>query len=287
MSNMEHLIITIRPAQSDNELLRVSDAMQQVIDSLKLLAEAERAISSPEKSFEWRLERASTASPFTIVARAEAIHPHVDVSEQVRKVKAEFSSGIRKLIQIRELPWWMGPDAVNLARSVFARTQNGIGNTEIEIAPNDKLFIDRKEAAAGIEAIDGINIASVQDDLNDRIAWGEIEGVIVAAGRYQNCPAIQIRNEQYGFIWCQLSKALIKEFGDEHRMSDIWSGKSLGVEGRLIYGKAGKLSRIGVIGIREMESVPRIDLDSVLDPDFTSGLDPVEYLQKLHDGEIA
>jgi hypothetical protein len=30
-----------------------------------------------------------------------------------------------------------------------------------------------------------------------------------------------------------------------------------------------------------------IDLDSILDPDFTSGLDPNKYLEKLHAGELA
>lgn len=283
---MEHLVITIHPAQSDDDLLRVSDAMQHVIDYIKLFEEAEHAIASPNESFEWRLERASANSPFTVVARAEPMHPAVDVSSQVQKVKAEFSSGIRGLIENSELPYWMGPEAIKLARAAFFRNQNGIGSTKIKIADNETLSIDRKQADSGMKAISGISAIDVQSDLGARTAFGEIEGQMVAAGRFKNCPSVQIRTELYGYVWCQLSKNVIEKFGSEHKMSDIWKGKTIGVEGRLIYAIGGKLSRIEVNDIREMQFAPTVDLDSVLDPNFTSGLDPVEYIRQLHEGEL-
>jgi hypothetical protein len=261
--------------------------MQQVIDYIKLFEEAERAIASPDESFEWKLEVASTNSPFRVVAVAESIYPDVDISTQVQKVKAEFLSGMRGLIQNSEPPWWMRQEAFILAQSVFARNQNGIGSTEIEVAANDTFFVDTAQAGAGIRAIAGISAIGVQADLGERIAFGEIEGFMVAAGRYKNRPSIQIRTELYGYVWCQLNDNVVKKFGGEHRMSDIWEGKTLGVEGQLIYASGGKLSRIEVRDIREIQSAPPIDLDSVLDPDFTSGLDPIEYLHQLHEGEIA
>ncbi len=284
---MEHLIITIRPTQPDDELLRVSDAMQHIIDYIKLIKEAENAIVSPEESFEWRLESASANSPFTVVAVAESTHPEVDVSSQVQKVKAEFSSGMRELIQNRRPPWWMGPDAINLARSVFTRGQNGIGRTEIKITEDETFLIDRAQADAGVKAIAAISAISVDTDISDREAWGEIEGVIVAAGRYRNRPAIQIRTDLYAYVWCQLPNAIIEKFGSEHKVKDVWSGKTLGIQGKLIYVSGGNLSRIEANDIRELESVLPIDLNSVLDPNFTSGLDPVEYLRKFHEGDLA
>jgi hypothetical protein len=170
---MEHLVITIHPAPSDEGLLRVSDAMQQVMDALNLFEEAKRAIASPRESFEWRLERASTNSPFTVVAVAEAMDPTADVSAQVRRVKSEVSSGIRKLIQDRQPSWWMGPEAIKLAQSIFARTQNGIGSTEIEFEPTEKIAIDRTEADAGIKAIKGINAINKVNTL-EQPAFGQV-----------------------------------------------------------------------------------------------------------------
>lgn len=39
-------------------------------------------------------------------------------------------------------------------------------------------------------------------------------------------------------------------------------------------------------GLGIAADVPLVDLDSVCDPNFTGGLDPVEYLRRLHAGEL-
>ncbi len=285
---MERIVITIRPAHSDQERLDVNDAMHQVIDAFRLLSEAEKAIASPQESFKWKLESASTNTPFTVVAVAEPIYPNVDISNQVRRVKAEFASGMRKLVKESAPPWWMTREALGIANAVFVRTTNGISNTEIEIAQDDRLILDRAEAAAGIKAVSAINAVSVEGELAARTSYGEIRGVMVAAGRYRNHPAIQVRTEQYGFVWCQLTgDKLISEFGDQHVVREIWEGKTIGVEGRLVYAEGGKLSRVEATNIREITAIPRINLADVLDKDFTAGLDPIEYLRQLHEGEIA
>lgn len=285
---MERIVITIRPTPSDAERLDVEDAMQQVIDAVKLMGEAEKAITSPQESFKWKLESASTKSPFTVVAVAEPVHPGIDISNQVRRVKAEFASGMRKLVNERAPAWWMDQRALSIAYSVFARTTNGISNTEIEISADEKIVVDRSQAVAGVAAVAAITAISVVGEIAARTAYGEIRGVMVAAGRYRNRPAIQARTDQYGFVWCQLAnEGLIAEFGDRHVVREIWEGKTIGVEGRLIYADGGKLSRVEATSIREITTVPRVNLDDVLDKEFTAGLDPVEYLRRLHEGELA
>src|SRR2546422_10066381 len=103
---MERIRITIHPRSSDAALLRVADAMQQVLDYLKLFEEAERAVVDPNESFVWRLESASTNSPFTVVAVADSTIPNVNVDQQARKVKREFVSGMHRLIRNKEKPSW-------------------------------------------------------------------------------------------------------------------------------------------------------------------------------------
>src|SRR6266550_1361791 len=285
--SVERLTITIRPGPSDEGLLRVADAMQQVLDLVRLHEEAEKAMASPEKAFEWRQERASASTPFTVVALADPIDPNVDVSGHVREVKSVVATGIRSLIR-GEAPWWMGPDAMNVARSVFGRTQNGVSVTRIEYGPNEFITIDRAQAAAAIRAIGAINALSLDAEITEREASGEIQGIMVAAGRYRNRPGIQIKTDLYGFVWCQLADQISQRFGSEHAMREIWEGKTLGVAGKLIYAAGGaKLSRIEVFEIREIPVAVRVDLENVLDPNFTAGLDPVEYLRQLHEGELA
>jgi hypothetical protein len=284
---MERLKIIVHPLSSDAELLDAADAMQQVLDYLKLLEEVERAIGSPEESFDWKLESASTNTPLTVVAIPGAHNPTVNVDKHAKKAKTEFASGMRKLINDKEVPWWMSPEGLVRAQSIFTRTQNGIGNTEIQIADYDTLAIGRDEADRGIKAVVGLIAVSGDADIGGRIAYGEIEGLMSAAGRYHGRPAISIRTDLYGFVWCPLGGELVNEFGEEHKMREVWEGKTIGVEGKLIYGSGGKLSRIEALKIRIIEAAPPIDLDSVLDPHFTAGLDPVEYLNKLHEGELA
>jgi hypothetical protein len=288
---MDRIVITIRPTPSDEVLLRVEDAMQQVIDALKVFEQAKRALVSPQESFEWRLERASSGSPFTVTAVAAPLHPMADVAPQVNRVKAEVSKGLRDFIKSGTPPVWMDPESIRVTRNIFSRTKNGIGRTDIDFDfatsenVRDILSIDSVQAEAGIRAIAALNLFD-DADLPERESFGEIEGIMLAAGRYRNRPAVQIRSDLYGFVWCTLSQKVIDEFGTEHSVADVWKGKTIGVHGRLSYGGDGMLKRIDVLEIREIQAAAPIDLNSILDPNFTAGMDPNEYLEKLHAGEL-
>ncbi len=285
-TSAERVTITIRPAASDQGLLRVRDAMQQVMDLLKIYEEAERAMASPGESFEWRLERATTNSPLTIVALAEPRDATKDITIHVRQVKSEVATGMRNLIEHKQPAWWMGPDAINAIRDVLVRNENGIGTTEIE-AGAETFAINRTQAHAGLQAISGITPISAPMEIPDRIAWGEIQGLIVAVGTYHGKPALQLKTDQYKFVWCILSKWLVEQFGGDHTLDEIWNGKMIGAQGDLIYAKGGKLSRIEAEEIREIGESPLVDLAAVQGPNFTGGLDPVEYLRQLWEGSVA
>ena len=284
---MDRIVITIRPAPSDEGLLSVADAMQQVLDTLRIFAAADKMVPTTHDAFVWRLERASTNSPFTIVALADPVNPTVGVTARVRATKAAVATGIRGLVQRGEAPPWMDAEATTVVQSFLRRNQNGIGETDIDLE-GEVISIDRSKADAGLRVIAGQNVLSLESELAEREAFGEIEGVMLAAGRFRNRPAIQIRSELYGFVWCALSPALVEHFGNEHTMADIWEGKTIGVQGRLYYASGGsRLTRIEVRDIREIETASPIDLDAVLDPEFTSGMDPHEYLRRLHEGDLA
>jgi hypothetical protein len=281
------LVITIRPDPSDDGLLRVREAFQQVLDALKLFEQAERSLGDAHAAFVWRLEKATTGSPFTIVAVAEPVDPTVDVTPQVARVKASVATGIRNFIAHGEPPPWLGRDNIPVIRELFSRTLNGIAETEIDFeAPAiDPLSIDRTQATAGLRAVEAINPVDASD-IPERIAHGEVEGQMLAAGRYNRRPAIQIRSHLYGFVWCVLSDALVSQFGDEHKLAEVWDGKTVGVSGRLHYLSGSRLNRIDAEQLRTIDAPP-FDLDAILDPDFTAGFDPVEYLDKLHEGDLA
>lgn len=278
-------VITIRP--SDDGLLRVEDAFQQVLGALKLFEQAQRSLGNPHAEFVWRLEKASTKSPFTVVAVADPIDPAIDVTPQVIRAKALVANGVRNLVARAEPPSWLPRETVPVVKELFARNLNGIGSTEIDfVTPTiDPLTIDRTEASAGLRAIEAINPFD-SSDIPERTAYGEVEGQMLAAGRFNRRPAIQIRTHLYGFVWCVLSSQLVAQFGDEHKLAEVWEGKTVGVYGQLHYLSGGRLNRIDVEELRTIDAPP-FDLDAILDPDFTAGFDPVEYLEKLHEGDLA
>lgn len=280
------LVITIRPEPSDDGLLRVSEAFQQVLDTLKLFEQAEHSLGTPHATFVWRLEKAVTGSPLTVVALAEAADPAIDVTPQVIRVKSEVANGIRNLITRGERPRWMGQDGVAIVGGLLARNLNGIAETDIDfdVPAIDRLAIDRNQASVGLRAVEAINPLDVTG-IPERIAYGEIEGQMVAAGRYRRQPAIQILTHLYGSVWCVLSRSMIGQFGDEQKLADVWRDKIIAVFGRLHYLAGGRLSRIDAENVRIVEAPP-FDLDSLLDPDFTAGFDPVEYLERLHEGNV-
>jgi hypothetical protein len=284
---MDRIVITIHPARSDDGLLSVFDAMQQVLDSMRLFQDAQVALSRPEERFVWKLQSASTNTPFTVVAIAEPVNPSVNIDEAVRRVKAGVYEGISNLIHRGDSAPWMTPESVSAARGIFARNQNGIGETAVDFDDGEFLSIKPFEAEAGIEAIAAINVMAMDQELPARQSFGEIEGLMVAAGRYRNKPAIQIRNDLYGFVWATLSPRLIELFGNERSMAEIWEGKTVGITGRLSYAVGAKLTFIEALEIREMPNVHKVHLDSVLDPNFTSGMDPLRYLELLHEGRLA
>jgi hypothetical protein len=283
---MARVVITIYPSLSDERLLGVADAMQQVLDSMQLFEDAQVALN-PRTSFAWKLEKASTNSPFTVVALAQPLIPSHFIEDEVQEVKEEVAKGIRNLIATGSSASWMTQGSLAVARNIFVRTKNGIGETDIDLEGGNVISIRQEQAEAGIKAIAGINIMMLDQEIPARQSFGEIDGIMVAVGRYRGRPAVQIRTELYGFIWCSLPKHITEQFGSQHSMAEVWEGKTLGVQGRLNYAVGGsKITNIDATDVREIVDAPRLDLASVLDPNFTAGMDPIEYLDKLHEGEL-
>lgn len=284
---MDRVVITIHPTLSDEGLLSVADAMQQVLDSMRLFEDAQSTLGNPNEGFEWKLEKASTNSPFMIVAVAQPLNPTVDVSASVRRVKDGVSEGIKNLLSRGVTAPWMTQGSLAVAASIFARNRNGIGETDIDFDFGNIISIRREQAEAGIRAIESINVMMLAQDIPARVSFGEIEGVMVAVGRYRNRPAIQIRTELYGFTWCRLPEVIVSQFGSEHSMAEVWEGKTVAVQGRLNYAVGGaRIAFIDAVDVREIQAVPPINLEAVLDQNFTSGIDPHEYLEKLHEGQL-
>ncbi len=278
----QRIVITVRPQPSDDGLLTVTDALQQVIDLLKVVEAASRDVTSdPQTSFDWRLEKASTNSPFTVVAVAQARNPSVNVLDYVVKAKYQAAQALRMIDQRVAVPPWLNKEARGALQSLYQRNLNGVSETSIEFADSSPAVnITKKSASIALEALKD---ASPFDDitLQPRTAFGEIDGRLIAVGRWKQRPALTIVSPLYGAVICVVPMALVTKMGGHTTLEDVWKGRSVAVNGRLLYARGGSLSRVVVETIRERVS-PVIDIMDVIDPEFTSGLDPVEYINALH-----
>lgn len=290
----ERVVITIRPQPSDDGLLKVEDAMRQVLDVLGVVGSAGRSLDAqPSETFDWRLESASANSPFKIVAVAEAKNPGVNVSHLARLAKHESATAFRALADQRSLPTWLDRDGTVALRNLYERSLNGIAATSIDFDEGDlsgepvtgRVEINTEVADLVLGVLEA---ASPLSDMHlpARSATGELDGHLVAVGRWRKQPALQVFNPLYGAVWCVVRPELVARLGGERTLEEVWSGRRVAVKGRLHYAAGGRLLRVAVEGIRE-KAVGTINLDDVLDANFTAGLDPVDYLDRLHDGSLA
>lgn len=290
----QRVVITVRPNPSDGDRLKVADAMRQVLDVLRVLESAGRSLEAdPKRGFDWRLERATANSPFTVVAVADARDPAIDVSQRVRLAKHETAIAFRAVAERRSPPAWLDPDGTAALRSVYERTLNGIAATAIDFdadgRPDEKVTgqVDVAPETAGA-ALAALRDAAPLSEMRSpaRVAHGELDGRLAAVGRYRGQPALQVVNRLYGPVWCVVPSELADRLGDERTLREVWSGRRVAVSGRLHYAAGGRLVRVVVEDIRERPS-RHVRIEDVLDADFTAGLDPIEYLDRLHDGSLA
>ena len=290
----ERVVITVRPQPSGGGLLKVADAMQQVLDILRVFESAGRSLDTdPPQAFDWRLERASANSPFTIIAVAQARDPSVDVSQWAKLAKHEAAVAFRALADRRSPPAWLDQDGTAALRGVYERTLNGIAATAIDFdgtdVPDEHITGSFEVAAETAEAaLDVLRAASPLSEMHmpARVARGELDGQLVAVGRWRNRPALQVLNPLYGPVWCVVPPELVASLGGERTLEEVWSGRRVAVDGRFHYGAGGRLIRVVVEDIRE-KTARRVKMEDVLDPGFTAGLDPIDYLERLHDGSLA
>lgn len=281
----QRIIVTVRPGAGHDGRLRVDDALLQIIDFLRLADEAKLALGRSDQDFEWLLDSASTNSPFTLVAVARPIDPTVDISMSVREVKRETAAAMSKFISGDQVPGWVTPEGYSSIHSIVMRTANGIDATNFDFDQEaESLNISHSIAVQVLPNLaEQVHIAA--SDIPARTAHGEVSGVLGSVGRWRGKPALYLMTVLYGGVWCLLPPSLIEQWGDETRLSSVWRGRRLTVYGRLVYWRGGKLSRIEAENVRERDA-QAVDIRQLLDPEFTSGLDPVEYLQRLHEGRI-
>jgi hypothetical protein len=225
-------------------------------------------------------------SPLTVVAEAVSVVPGVDIEAIARKQSTEFVRNYDQLKRGRVPRAWSEGIAKAKAKNVLTRNRRGIGRTSIEVNRPDKtevVELSEDEAQVAVQALG--------EAANDQLSKGKeqvgsIEGTLTHVGTYYNQPAIALRERKSGAeIWCTVPDEFRKQIANEANFMDVWSGRRVRVRGRIVYDRAGNITRCYASEIHRIEPAP-MEVGSIQDAKFTDGMTVSEYIEKLRDGDL-
>lgn len=275
----ERFVIVITPPERDNSSLTVEDAMQQVLEAFQLLISSSEA----DESITWRLVEAKTNSPpFSVVGEARSTRLGIDVDLIAKNQKKALANNFNILLNgVIPEPWESG-HIRKTAENFIARNRNGIAKTEIKLDVDQSIIFTQKEAAIAIAAFE----IPMEELVESYTQIGSIEGTIIQVSSYYQSPAVFIKERISGNnIWCLVDEEHRKQIADEADFDDVWSGRRVRIRGKLEYDQTGKVSKVYASDIIPIEA-RKVSLSEIKDKDFTSGLSPSEYIDKLRDGLI-
>lgn len=269
----ERMTLTIIPPDGGKGELTIQDAMQQVLDTFKLLDGTGDVV--------WRLVSASTNSPLTIIAEAEE-------SSAVAEQLENFTHSLAELHAGRFPEAWKRPELKETAAAFLRRSSLGVARTDFVIGEHQPISLTREDAipflgtaeSAQCFSLDSIKVG------NSKKQRGSIEGMLGEVITFYGRPAIRVRERKsQRDITCVITESLAKTFESHASIQDVWMKRRVTIKGDIFYRSRGVISRVEALDVlpSEQRDAP---LPPLRDPEFTGGLNAAEYLEKFRAGEI-
>lgn len=275
--------LVIYPSGSDDDTLTVTDAMQQVLDYFTLLAKAEARDPDSNVKVVWRLESATTNSPFTVDATAVSSNPEVSVDRQAVQARRAFREGLMHLYKGEAKPLWLDADAVLAMRRIVARNLNGIARTDVLSDEGEPpIILDHRSARRVQNYLDLVAAqeAAQIEDLS-RKEFGAVEGNAIGLTTHYKKPALVMRERLSGRdVKCVLPTGAADAIGAQHQWNEVWGNQRITVAGLCHYDKVGSLVLIEVNEITRHQQRD-VRISELRDPAFSAGLSPQEHLDRL------
>jgi hypothetical protein len=287
--------IIIRGRATDNDRPTIEDVVNQVRDFFHLLSLVEIAANPGLSSSEvvWRVTRVTMRSPLTLEAEGESKRHGYDVSDRVIRTKHLALEGLAQLSKRPERPAHFNDSALQLANQLFDRVSNGLSQTDVvdPLKPRRATKI-RADAALGARRNLDIILRPVEPltevmEPTQYVELGSVEGTLAKTGRWRGKPAFYVRDALTGSdVLCFPGRNLASRFGEETSVSEVWRGKRVRVSGIIEYTSAGQVKCIRADSVEELSERNKTpDVEEIFDPDFTGGLSPLAYLERLRGEE--
>jgi hypothetical protein len=278
----ERVTITIEPSLEQGDTLTVQDAMRQVLDFIEVVSAAASDDARPKIA--WKLVSATTNSPFTAVAEAEAVDPEwPDIERDVRAAKHRITEAFSEAYETGEVPEWITSSANENFMRLLRRNLDGIGKTEMRLVNSaPPIVIVERVARHSLDNIKRLEMGQLTNEPDySGEELGSVEGAVIEALTHKGRPALRIRdNVSEDDILCVFSRDKAESIGTNHNLREVWSGQRVTVFGLL------KRKRNGSISIVEGDdliiiSAAEAPLSSFMDENFTSGRGVTEFLSDV------
>jgi hypothetical protein len=240
------IAITVHPSGVVADSLTVADAMRQVLDIIETLDRIDDA-SGDTAGIVWRLDSATSNSPFTIVASAVSPDPAISVTLEANRVTETFAASFEGLLQDERVTADLSDGATTVIERVLKRNLNGIGRTDISFPDTDAppIYIVPTLAERGLRAIERHNLDEAEANPTlARSEFGAREGELAGVTKYHNAPALIVRDRITGDRFTAVLKPeLAKRLGPLHSWGEAWEGRRIVVTGTLHFDAAGIVRR--------------------------------------------
>ena len=275
--------LTVEPSEAHHEFLTIQDAFQQAIDFFDLLTD------EADKYVVWKLEMASTNSPFTCQGEPVDVRTRAGayalVEERVNIVERNF----RRIAEGKDFDDAFPPEKLEIAKRILRRNMNGVGLTRATFSEDaEAVEVSQNNAMRYFEHV-LTPVESLHSFLFSRTSRreiGSLEGRIVDIGTDYETPALQIKEHNTGrHIWCRVSPEKAQEIGSGMRANDAWNHRRVRIRGTLNYDNDGSVFRV-LNGTFSYIDVAPTDIDQLEDGEFTEVYSPSEYLERLRENEF-
>lgn len=278
----ERVTITIEPSLEHGDTLTVQDAMRQVLDFIEVVCAA--ADPDARSKIAWKLISATTNSPFTAVAEAEAIDPEwPDITREVKLAKVRTAEAFFAAHSTGELPDWVVQSANENFRRLMKRNMDGIGKTQLLLSDSEPPFIIVERVARQtlqhLEQIESNRRANEPDYSGSE--FGSVEGHVIEALTHHGRPALRIRESVSDKeVLCVFPKDQADSIGSSHSWREVWAGQRINIVGLIKRAKNGSIS---IVEGEDLAKVAPTDapLSSIMDSNITGGMGVVEYLEEI------
>jgi hypothetical protein len=275
----ERVRLVVKGSHGGN--LTIEDAMQQVLDFFRLLSLS----SDDDNSVQWLLTHASAASPLTVIGEASSVAPDVDVVAIARLQKAALAAELNAVLRgDRPESLDVNSERAALTQKILRRTLNGIAETDIDLEDIAPLILTTEAARSAIEVLDARPAFELPYRAHSE--HGAVEGELLSSDPYYGKPAIWIEDRGGNRIPCRLSTALQEQITGQLNFADVWRHRRIVATGEVSFTEKGRINRVDADSVALLGAGRVVKLDELYDKDFTDGLTPSEYIDKLREGDI-